>query len=136
MQALLLGLRRPLHICCSAQTSAAATPKARLTGSRPCQAHLHANSLHWLVLLPAADYLRKCRLPLGAAASSDEEDGAQGEEEGEEGSRGAAAEAEDEDSDDPEVCICLLLQIPHAPAVDCFLATCAGVTVIHKVMLQ
>ncbi|KAI7835920.1 hypothetical protein COHA_010181 [Chlorella ohadii] len=48
------------------------------------------------------DYLRKCRLPLGAAASSDEEDGAEGEEEGEEGSRGAAAEAEDEDSDDPE----------------------------------
>ncbi|PRW39086.1 Structure-specific recognition [Chlorella sorokiniana] len=42
------------------------------------------------------DYLRKCRLPLGAAASSDEE----GEEE--EAEAAEAAEAEDEDSDDLE----------------------------------
>lgn len=69
----------------------------------------------------ATDYLRKCRLPLGAAASSDEEEGEEGAEEGQEGSRGGAAEAEDdEDSDDPEVCVlCKMIQIGAVHDVCC-----------------
>ena len=63
-------------------------------------------NLRVLPRFSAADYLRKCRLPLGAAASSDEEEGEEGAEEGQEGSRGGAAEVdEEEDSDDPEVCV-------------------------------